>query len=261
MGKNTGNPMLEMLFKTMGIDGASIVKQASDIGEAFAKLMAGQAELHAKMDRQTDMLWTIQTALGITSAMPLEGDMMKLIAHESRKHMGRTIIARDELGLPGDTYIDLAIVADAYVKSEEILKVRLGIYLEAYRDSEARLKVGIGHWVTEWDKLSEGNVISQVRCDDFFRNDLKIAMDAALAQMALAGITSADFLPWLACVNFQHGSGWCSLMPDVWKVICDGHYVEASSLLAARDYNFDTSVKWLDFRMALENLPPREART
>lgn len=239
--------MMAMLFKTMGLDPGIIMKHATDLGSAFERLMTGQAELIAAMQSQGDTLRAIATHLGIAS--PLTNEMALMIAEQSRKHMGGTIMADF---VPGG-----GMEAIAYQKLEEILKIREGIKLQVYRDSKGFPTVGIGHLVREADDLEPGDTITQEECDAFFREDAQGAMEAAKRQMAEAGITSPDFLPWLASVNFQLGTKWTAEFNTTWGMIKGGHYADAADHLSTTAWAHETPVRVQDFARALKALPPK----
>lgn len=256
------NPMMEMALKALGID-QSILKQAADIGDTFKRLLESQSLLHVKADRQTEMILSIQVALNIIPASAVAGDMATLIANESQRFMGRTImdnegteIAGHSSGSPGP-----AIVADAYVKLENLLKIREGIKLEVYRDSLGKLTGGIGHLLVgaELDTYNEGDAIPQEVCDAWFRADARGAMDAAIRQMAQARITAPDFLPWLASVNFQLGTNWTNLFPTTWEMVVSGNYDGAAHHLLSTLWAEETPVRVEDFQKALRALPARVA--
>lgn len=255
------NPMMEMALKALGID-QSILKQAADIGDTFKRLLESQSLLHVKADRQTEMILSIQVALDIIPASAVAGDMATLIANESQRFMGRTImdnegteIAGHSSGSPGP-----GIVADAYVKLENLLKIREGIKLEVYRDSLGKLTGGIGHLLVgvELDAYDEGDAIPQEVCDAWFRTDARGAMDAAIRQMAQAGITAPDFLPWLASVNFQLGTNWTKEFATTWNMVKAGSFHDAADHLSHTAWAQETPVRVDDFAKALRALPARD---
>lgn len=254
--KSVGNPMIEMAMKAMGID-AGILQQANLIGDAFRRMLESLAELHVKEDRQTEMLLSIQMTLGIIPPPDVGSDrsMAQLIADESRKHMGRTIIMDDNTGNDAVS----GIVAVAYVKLEELLKIREGVKLYVYPDTKGLATCGIGHLVRDADNLEMDDPITQEQCDAFFREDARSAMDAAIAQMKEAEITSVDFLPWLASVNFQLGTGWTHEFKSTWNMILAGSYTRAADHLAHSRWAEQTLARVQDFQRALRALPPKPA--
>lgn len=260
------NPMMEMALKALGIDNA-ILKQAADIGETFRRLLESQALLHVKTDRHTEMLMSVQVALQIIPPPDVSEDMADLIAVESRKFLGRTIMGDVEVAGHAGGFPGPGIVADAYVKLENLLKIREGIKLETYLDSKGQLTVGIGHLVhpvNDDDPLNDGLPdagirITQEQCDAFFRTDAQGAMDAAIRQMAEAGITSADFLPWLASVNFQLGPNWTQEFTTTWNMLVSGRYAETAEHIVHTDWAHQTPVRVADFQRALRALPAKGA--
>jgi GH24 family phage-related lysozyme (muramidase) len=262
--KMAGNPMLDVMMKAMGIDGNHLLKQAQDLGAAFQKIIESLARLEAQADAQTDMLWSIQIAMGISPAGQVDNDavMALLIADESRKHMGRVVL--DHMGLAmetdsgGDAFPGVGVVSLAYAKLEELLKIREGVKLEIYEDTNGRLTGGIGHLITEANDEAHwgiGDLVSQEQCDAWFRADAKAAMDAAIKQMAEAKITSADFLPRLASVNFQLGVNWTKEFSATWAMIMARNYTAAASHLFLSEWHEQTPVRVTDFQAALRALP------
>lgn len=242
------SPMIAMLIKSMGIDPSALIKQASDIGAAFQAILKGQADLLAQQAAQTDMLWSIQVAMGIAPPHAIEGDMALLIADESRKFMGRKIM-------------DNPLQDGASMeKLENILKLREGVRLDVYLDTRDRATVGIGHLVLDADNLDVGDIITQDQCDAFFRKDARGAMDAAVAQCNEAGISAVaaiDFLPWLASVNYQLGTNWTHEFAQTWHMIAGGNYVGAANHLSSTDWADETPLRVHDFAQALKALPPK----
>lgn len=157
-------------------------------------------------------------------------------------------------GFPGPGF-----VADAYVKLENLLKIREGIKLEVYRDSLGKLTGGIGHLLVgaELDAYDEGDVIPQEVCDAWFRADAQGAMDAAIRQMAEAEITSSDFLPWLASVNFQLGTNWTKEFAATWGMVVSGNYLGTADHLVHTAWAQETPVRVDDFQKALRALPAK----
>src|SRR5947209_10680166 len=94
------------------------------------------------------------------------------------------------------------------VAFRNLMMLREGCETKVYLDTRNLPTVGIGHLVVLADHLKVGDVISNDRVNALFKVDSADALDAAWRQAAQAGITSLDFIPYLASVNFQLGTGW-----------------------------------------------------
>ncbi len=140
---------------------------------------------------------------------------------------------------------------------ENLVVQREGRKNTVYTDSLGKLTVGIGHLVDDSDHLNLGDTISDDQVDAFFRTDSAAAMRAAVSQAAEAGITDTSFLPYLASVNFQLGTGWTTKFYDTWPLIVAGNYQKASDGLGVSQWAQQTPDRVKDFQDALLRLPPK----
>lgn len=138
------------------------------------------------------------------------------------------------------------------------MRLREGVKDVVYRDSLGKPTVGIGHLVLPSDKLKVGDRISDARISAFFALDSGEALDAAHDQADEAGITSDAFLPYLASVNYQLGTGWRGKFPTTWRLIVAGSYAKAADGLDATLWAKQTPVRVRDFQGALRALPPKK---
>lgn len=138
----------------------------------------------------------------------------------------------------------------------DLMVLREGCRNKVYPDTCGNPTVGIGHCVVPADGLKIGDVISQDRVEALFKVDGRKAVAAALDQAAEAGITSTEFLPFLASVNFQLGTAWGKKFPRTWRMILDGQYNEAADSLDGTLWQQQTPVRVQDFQKALRALPP-----
>ena len=140
---------------------------------------------------------------------------------------------------------------DKLTKIQERLNKEEGSMDVIYLDTLNKPTGGIGHLLTE-DELNsykidgykekkfngitykvavdkKGDVIklTQQTRDDWFRNDVATAMNAASEQAKELGIDSEDFEIALTDVNFQLGTGWKNKFPSAYKALQDGNYEEA----------------------------------
>ena len=108
------------------------------------------------------------------------------------------------------------------------------------------------------DKLKVGDIITDKQVSDFFKEDGAKAMAAAKSQAAKAGIKDAQFVVYLASVNFQLGSGWTKIFKKTWQLILDGKYTEASDALVGTKWQKQTPKRVKAFQQALLKLPPKK---
>lgn len=141
---------------------------------------------------------------------------------------------------------------------EQLMRKREGVKLEVYLDSLKKPTVGIGHLVTKEDNLQVGDKVTQQQVSAFFKKDGAKAISAARRQAGMAGIKSADFIVYLASVNFQLGTGWTKTFRKTWKLILDGKYEEAAAAVQTSRWYKQTPVRAKDFQRALRNLPPKK---
>lgn len=139
----------------------------------------------------------------------------------------------------------------------QLMVLREGDKTKVYLDTRQLPTVGIGHLVVPADNLRVGDVISEARVDELFAADSADALSAAWAQAGQAGITSSNFIPYLASVNFQLGTGWTDKFPNTWKMIEQGHYDDAANALAGTLWQKQTPTRVKDFQDALRALPPK----
>jgi lysozyme len=139
----------------------------------------------------------------------------------------------------------------------DLMMLREGCRTTVYADSRGLPTVGIGHLVIPADNLRLGDVISMERVNALFAVDGAGALTAARKQCGQAGITSTDFMPYLASVNFQLGTGWTTKFPNTWQMIVDGRYDDAANALNGTVWQRQTPVRVQDFQTALRALPPK----
>ncbi len=149
-----------------------------------------------------------------------------------------------------------AIASDDDVERafEQLIVDREGRETKVYRDSLGKPTVGIGHLVVPADGLEVGDVISGEQVEAFFLDDSQAAMAAARAQVAEAGIDDPRFLPYLASVNFQLGTGWNLVFKKTWALILDRRYDEAATEAANSKWAVQTPIRLKDFQNALRML-------
>ncbi len=146
---------------------------------------------------------------------------------------------------------------DVDAEFEKLAAQREGRKNVVYKDSLGKLTTGIGHLVLASDHLVLGQTISDAQVDMFWKADSAAAMAAARHQAEQAGITDPKFLPYLASVCFQLGTGWINKFPNTWKMICKGEYETAAVALGGTLWAKQTPVRVADFQGALRRLPAK----
>ncbi len=141
---------------------------------------------------------------------------------------------------------------------EQLLRQREGVRRKVYLDSLKKPTVGIGHLVTPADNLKVGDEITDKQVSEFFKKDSAKALAAAKSQAAKAGIKDANFIVYLASVNFQLGTGWTKIFKTAWKLILEGKYDEAAKSLSKTKWNSQTPKRVKDFQTALQSLPEKK---
>ena len=141
---------------------------------------------------------------------------------------------------------------------EQLVALREGYRNDVYVDSVGKPTVGIGHLVTSSDNLKVGDKISDATVAALFQADSASAMTAARSQAAQAGISDPNFIPYLASVNFQLGTGWTVTFPDTWGMIVNGDYKGAANALYGTRWSIQSPIRVQDFQDALRNLPPKQ---
>jgi GH24 family phage-related lysozyme (muramidase) len=141
---------------------------------------------------------------------------------------------------------------------EQLLREREGVRTKVYLDSRGKPTVGIGHLVTPADKLKVGDEITDQQVSEFFKKDSAEALSAAKSQASKAGISDANFLVYLASVNFQLGTDWYKEHKKTWALIMEGKYEEAAEEAAKSAWARQTPVRVKDFQQALRALAKKK---
>jgi GH24 family phage-related lysozyme (muramidase) len=142
-----------------------------------------------------------------------------------------------------------------------LLKKREGYKTVVYKDpKKANMPtVGIGHLVQPADKLKLGDEIDDQRVMAFFKKDSANAVSRARSQAARAGIKDAQFIVYLASVNFQLGFKWPTKFKKTWALIMEGKYEDAAVEAQNSLWYKQTPVRVKDFQLALRALPDKTA--
>lgn len=147
--------------------------------------------------------------------------------------------------------------AAAWAAYKALLALREGDVRKVYLDSLKKPTGGEGHLITPEDHMKVGDVVTAAQDEAWFNHDGASAMTAAVAQAAQAGITSQEFLPYLASVSFQLGNKWTAKFPNTWRMICAGQYATAAAAFTHTLWDEQTHTRVQDFRDALNRLPAK----
>jgi GH24 family phage-related lysozyme (muramidase) len=156
-----------------------------------------------------------------------------------------------------ETQPSAEVLDQVEIAFRKLMQVREGCETKVYLDTRNLPTVGIGHLIVPADNLKLGDVISDDRVNTLFRSDSAAALGAAWSQARQAGITSVAFIPYLASVNFQLGTGWTRTFPQTWGMIVDGKYESAAKALDGTIWSKQTPTRVADFQKALRALPPK----
>jgi GH24 family phage-related lysozyme (muramidase) len=143
---------------------------------------------------------------------------------------------------------------------EQLLRKREGVIRKVYLDSRRKPTVGIGHLVTPEDNLKVGDEITDAQVSAFFKKDSAKALSAARSQASRAGIGDANFIVYLASVNFQLGTNWYTIHKKTWQLIMDGKYEEAAVEAGKSAWAKQTPVRVKDFQGALRALVKKQPK-
>lgn len=149
----------------------------------------------------------------------------------------------------------------ALEKAKARLIQREGRVGKVYKDSRGFLTGGIGHLIRPSDGLKFGDFISEDLIDEWFENDVRYSLDAALRQCNELNLISAEFLAALISVNFQLGPKWNLPTKNggkgftrTWQLIKEKRYTEAIQNLRKSAWFKQTPKRVEDFIQSLEYL-------
>lgn len=141
---------------------------------------------------------------------------------------------------------------------EALLRDREGVVNEVYPDSLGKLTAGIGHLMLPEDGPHYDRMpVSPEQVSAWFTKDGAAAMTKAVELAKQAGITSQEFLPYLASVCFQMGLRWTDKFPNTWKMIVNGQYERAAMAFNGTLWQAQTPTRVTDFQKALRALPQK----
>lgn len=88
---------------------------------------------------------------------------------------------------------------------QEFLESREGKRYDVYLDSVGKPTVGIGHLVLPEDKLKVGDRVTDEQINKWFDNDIKKALNKALAQCNELNIHDEEIINIFVSANYQLG--------------------------------------------------------
>lgn len=131
------------------------------------------------------------------------------------------------------------------------LEISEGRRRDVYTDHLGYLTVGIGHKVLPTDGLKKGDVITDARVDEFFAEDVQIALRAARSQAIELQKYTPSFLAALIEVNFQLGTGWKTKFANTYNLLKGGNAQQAIRNLQQSLWAKQTPVRVANFVSAI----------
>lgn len=146
----------------------------------------------------------------------------------------------------------------------EHIKLREGYKQSVYLDILGKATCGIGHLLTkqEKEKYPVKSLVPKAVIDNWFKNDIKTAIDASNVQMKSLKLIDEDFKIALISVNYQLGTSWHKKFPATWKLLKAKHYDDAIKELLYKNppemdpstWKEQTPVRVEDFVEAIEKI-------
>lgn len=146
----------------------------------------------------------------------------------------------------------------------EHLKLREGYKQSVYLDILGKATCGIGHLLSKEEKKKYPlkSLVPKKIIDNWFKKDVKIALDSASKQMRLLQLDDEDFKIALVSVNYQLGSSWHTKFPHTWLLLKAKHYDGAIKELQYKNppdeepstWKEQTPVRVEDFVEAIDKL-------
>tara|TARA_R100000808_G_C2155533_1_gene168441 strand:+ start:3721 stop:4230 length:510 start_codon:yes stop_codon:yes gene_type:complete len=154
---------------------------------------------------------------------------------------------------------------DAFMeKLFEHIKLREGYKQSVYLDILGKPTCGIGHLLTkeEQEKYPVKSLVPKRVIDDWFKEDIKTALDGAGEQMKSLNLIDEDFKIALISVNYQLGRSWHKKFPATWGCLKNKQYDAAIQELLYKNppdkepsnWKEQTPVRVEDFVEAIEKI-------
>lgn len=145
------------------------------------------------------------------------------------------------------------IIEEARAEMRRELELEEGYRTTVYLDTRGLATVGIGHLVLPQDNLKVGDVISDARVEEFYRNDSEKAFQAAIKQADDLGRFTPEFIVALVSVNYQLGTGWTSTFRNTYNKLRSGDWQGAIANLRVSRWAEQTPRRVANFTAAIED--------
>ena len=144
------------------------------------------------------------------------------------------------------------------------IKLREGYKQSVYLDILGKPTCGIGHLLSkeEQEKYPVKCLVSEKVIDNWFKEDIKEALDEANNQMKDLEIIDEDFRIALVSVNYQLGTSWHKKFPKTYQCLKMKNYDNAMMEILYKDppatepstWKEQTPVRVEDFVNAIEKI-------
>ena len=136
---------------------------------------------------------------------------------------------------------------------QEFLESREGKRYEVYLDSVGKPTVGIGHLVLPEDKLKVGDRVTDEQINKWFDNDIKKALNKALAQCNELNIHDEEIINIFVSANYQLGD-FKKVFNTTFDLIKNKKYAKAILNIAISKWMQQTPVRAGDMISAITKL-------
>ena len=136
---------------------------------------------------------------------------------------------------------------------QEFLESREGKRYEVYLDSVGKPTVGIGHLVLPEDKLKVGDRVTDEQINKWFDNDIKKALNKALAQCNELNIHDEEIINIFVSANYQLGD-FKTVFKTTFDLIKNKKYSKAILNIAISKWMQQTPVRAGDMISAITKL-------
>ena len=136
---------------------------------------------------------------------------------------------------------------------QEFLESREGKRYDVYLDSVGKPTVGIGHLVLPEDKLKVGDRVTDEQINKWFDNDIKKALNKALAQCNELNIHDEEIINIFVSANYQLGD-FKSVFGDTYSLIKNKRYSKAILNIASSKWMQQTPIRAGDMINAITKL-------
>ena len=136
---------------------------------------------------------------------------------------------------------------------QEFLESREGKRYDVYLDSVGKPTVGIGHLVLPEDKLKVGDRVTDEQINKWFDNDIKKALNKALAQCNELNINDEEIINIFVSANYQLGD-FKKVFDQTFLLIKNKRYSKAILNIASSKWMKQTPIRAGDMISAITKL-------